>query len=147
MEGYQHVGKYISDIHKSGCIYFNKEFRELGIGAGQYIFLLNLYRCDGITQEELTAKVKLDKATTARAIKKLEDKGYVKRVKKENDRRAYKLELTEKAEEIREKVYLIMNEWDIKVRNCFTNEESQQLMKLLNKLSKSALITKEDIYE
>lgn len=40
-----------------------------------------------------------------------------------------------------------MNEWDIKVRNCFTNEESQELMKLLNKLSKSALITKEDIYE
>ena len=147
MEGYQHIGKYISDIHKSGCIYFNKEFRELGIGAGQYIYLLNLYRCDGITQEALTAKVKLDKATTARAIKKLEDKGYVKRIKKEHDKRAYKLELTEKAEAIREQVYLIMNEWDTKVRNCFTDEESQELIRLLDKLAKSSLITKEGIYE
>lgn len=147
MEGYQHIGKYISDIHKSSCIYFNKEFGKIGIGAGEYTFLLNLYKCDGITQEELTEKVKLDKATTARAIKKLEDKGYVKRVKKETDRRAYKLEITEKADQIREKVYLIMDEWETKVRNCFTNEESQELMKLLDKLSKSALITKEDTYE
>jgi DNA-binding MarR family transcriptional regulator len=147
MEGYEHIDKYISDIHKSSCIYFNKEFGKIGIGAGEYTFLLNLYKCDGITQEELTEKVKLDKATTARAIKKLEDKGYVKRVRKENDRRAYKLEITEKADQIREKVYLIMDEWETKVKNCFTNEESQELMKLLNKLSKSALITKEDIYE
>lgn len=146
MEDYQHISKYISDINKSSCIYFNKEFGKIGIGAGEYIFLLNLYKHDGITQEELTEKVKLDKATTARAIKKLENKGYVKRVKKESDRRAYKLKITDKAEQIREKVYLIMYEWETKVRKCFTNEESQELMILLNKLSKSALITKEDIY-
>ena len=75
MEGYEHIGKYISAIHKSSCIYFNKEFGKIGIGAGECTFLLNLYKCDGMTQEELTKKVKLDKATTERAIKKLEDKG------------------------------------------------------------------------
>lgn len=95
----------------------------------------------------MTKKVRLDKATTARAIKKLEDEGYVRRIKKESDKRAYRLELTEKAEQIKDDVYSIMNEWESKIRMCFTDEESQELMNLLNKLSKSSLINKEDIHE
>ncbi len=147
MDCYQHIGKYIGEIHRASCMYFGKKFSKFGIGAGQYLFLLNLYKNDGITQEELTEKVKLDKATTARAIKKLEDEGYVRRIKKESDRRAYKLELTEKAEQIKDDVYSIMNEWESKIRKCFTDGESQELMNLLNKLSKSSLINKEDINE
>jgi DNA-binding MarR family transcriptional regulator len=147
MDCYQHIGKYIGEIHRASCMYFSKKFSKFGIGAGQYLFLLNLYKSDGISQEELTEKVRLDKATTARAIKKLEDEGYVKRIKKESDRRAYKLELTEKADEIKAEVYSIMDEWETKIRNCFTDEESQELMNLLGKLSRSSLISKEDIYE
>ena len=147
MESCEAIGKYIGEIHRSSCIYFGKKFKRFGIGSGQYLFLLNLYKHDGITQEELAQKVKLDKGTTARAIKKLEDQGYVKRVKKENDRRAYKLEVTEKAEQIKKDVYVIMNEWENEVRKCLANEESQELENLLNKLSKSSLIAKEDMYE
>jgi Transcriptional regulators len=144
---YQHIGKYIGEIHRSSYMYFGKRFSKFGIGAGQYLFLLNLYENDGITQEELTKKVRLDKATTARAIKKLEDEGYVRRIKKESDKRAYRLELTEKAEQIKDDVYSIMNEWESEIRMCFTDEEFQELMNLLNKLSKSSLINKEDIHE
>jgi len=147
MKSYQRIGKYIGEIHRASGIYFSKKFSKYGIGAGQYLFLLNLYTHDGITQEQLTDEIKLDKATTARAIKRLEDEGYITRMKKENDRRAYNLKLTEKAELIREDVYLIMEEWEAEVRNSLTNEESHQLMNLLNKLAKSPLITKGDKYE
>lgn len=147
MDCYQHIGKYIGEIHRASYMYFGKRFNKFGIGAGQYLFLLNLYENDGITQEELTRKVRLDKATTARAIKKLEDEGYVRRIKKESDKRAYRLELTEKAEQIKDDVYSIMNEWESEIRMCFTDDESQELMNLLNKLSKSSLINKEDVHE
>lgn len=135
----EHIGKYIGEIHRSSGMYFSKKFSKFRIGSGQYLFLLNLYRNNGITQEELTEKVKLDKATTARAIKKLEDEGYVNRVRKENDRRAYRLELTEKAEGIKEDVYSIMNEWETKIRSCLTKEEAEELVNLLSKLSNSSL--------
>lgn len=139
MDSCQHIGKYISELHRASGMYFSKKFNKFGIGSGQYIFLLNLYRSSGITQEELTEKVRLDKATTARAIKKLEDEGYVNRVKKENDKRAYRLELTEKAENIKEEVYSIMNEWEDKVRSCLTLEETEELINLLSKLRNSSL--------
>lgn len=139
MDNCQHIGKYIGELHRASGIYFSKKFNKFGIGSGQYIFLLNLYRNSGITQEELTDIVKLDKATTARAIKKLEEEGYVSRVKKENDKRAYRLELTEKAENIKEEVYSIMDQWENKVRSCLTQEETEELINLLSKLRNSSL--------
>lgn len=139
MDNCQHIGKYIGELHRASGIYFSKRFNKFGIGSGQYIFLLNLYRNSGITQEELTDIVKLDKATTARAIKKLEEEGYVSRVKKENDKRAYRLELTEKAENIKEEVYSIMDQWENKVRSCLTQEETEELINLLSKLRNSSL--------
>lgn len=139
MHNCEHIGKYIGELHRASGIYFSKKFSKFGIGSGQYVFLLNLYKNSGITQEELTEKVKLDKATTARAIKKLEDEGYVSRVKKENDKRAYRLELTEKAENIKEEVYSIMEQWENKVRGCLTKEETEELINLLIKLRNSSL--------
>lgn len=139
MDNCQHIGKYIGELHRASGIYFSKKFNKFGIGSGQYIFLLNLYKNSGITQEELTDIVKLDKATTARAIKKLEEEGYVSRVKKENDKRAYRLELTKKAENIKEEVYSIMDQWENKVRSCLTKEETEELINLLSKLRNSSL--------
>lgn len=143
MKGCQYIGRYIGEIHRASCIYFSKQFNKFGIGSGQYLFLLNLYKNEGITQEELTERLKLDKATTARAIKKLEDEGYVERIKKETDRRAYNLKLTEKANEIREDVYSIMNQWESRIESCLNEEESDKLVELLEKLANSSLIRKE----
>ena len=69
------------------------------------------------------------------------------RVKKETDRRAYSLKLTDKADKIKEEVYLIMNEWESKIASCFDKEESKNLMELLRKLANSSLFNKENINE
>lgn len=143
----QRIGRYIAEIHRASGIYFTKRFNKFGIGSGQCLFLLTLYDNNGMTQEKLTKKLKLDKATTARAIKKLEDEGYVKRIKKEDDRRAYNLMITEKAEEIKEEVYSIMNEWESMIKNCIKREEAEELLILLGKLANSSLVNKEDVYE
>lgn len=42
---------------------------------------------EGVTQEELTAMVCVDKAATARAVKSLEMEGYLRWVQDEKDRR------------------------------------------------------------
>lgn len=147
IDGCEYIGKYIGEIHRISCMHLSKKFSKFGIGSGQYLFLLNLYKNEGITQEELSEKLKLDKATTARAIKKLELEGYVTRSKRENDRRAYSLMTTKKAQIIKEEVYLIMNEWEHMVKNCFTEEESKALMSLLRKLTNSSLFSKEEFYE
>ena len=60
---------------------------KYNITAAEQPFFMALQRCEGVTQEELTAMVCVDKAVTTRVVKSLEDKGYLTRVKDTQDRR------------------------------------------------------------
>lgn len=61
--------------------------RKYNITAAEQPFFMNLQHCEGVTQEELTAMVCVDKAVTTRVVKSLEEKGYLTRVKDTQDRR------------------------------------------------------------
>ena len=99
------IGKYISQLYRKGGTQISKEISTFGIGQGQLMFLTQLYKQDGISQEELTEILRIDKGTTARAIKKLEEENLVTRIKDEQDRRAYKVYLTEKAKSIESNIF------------------------------------------
>ena len=96
------VGKYISIIHRTGSSFLSKEFSKFNIGSGQYMYLIHLYKNDGLSQEELTEILNIDKGTTAKSIKKLETEGFVMRVKDKNDKRINRVYLTPKALEIKD---------------------------------------------
>ena len=96
------IGKYISQIYRKGRAFISKGLTQYDMGYGQMLFLLQLYRQDGISQEELTEKLNIDKGTTARSIKKLEKEGFIIRLKDEHDKRAYKIYLTDKSKEKQE---------------------------------------------
>ena len=63
------IGKYISQIYRKGRAFISKGLTQYDMGYGQMLFLLQLYNQDGISQEELTEKLNIDKGTTARSIK------------------------------------------------------------------------------
>lgn len=130
----KYIGRYISQIHRKGRIYISKELNDLGIGSGQVMFLLELYRGDGKSQEDLAEALHIDKGTTARAIKKLEEAGFVSRVKDEIDKRANKVYLTNKGKEVQENVFSIMIKWENKIVTNLSKEESKHLLNLLNKV-------------
>ena len=100
----RHIGKYISLLHRKGSIFINRELSNYGIGSGQFMFLLELYIQDGRNQEELSERLKIDKGTTARALKKLEEQGFITRLKDECDKRSNKIYLTQKAKDVQENV-------------------------------------------
>lgn len=72
--------------------------------AAEQPFFMALRRKEGITQDELTAIVCVDKSAAARAIKSLEQKGYIIRLKDEKDKRHNRVYQTEKAKQIGEEV-------------------------------------------
>ena len=68
----------------------------------------------------------------ARSIKKLEDKGLVKRQIDENNRRQNKISLTEKGEEILEKSTDILHDWEESVildEGYISKEMLQKILK------------------
>ena len=98
------------------------------------MFLLELYIQDGRNQEELSERLKIDKGTTARALKKLEEQGFITRLKDECDKRSNKIYLTQKAKDVQETVYDILDEWNKKLRESLSKEEEDIVEKLLMKV-------------
>jgi len=101
-------GHYVSVIYRHLQIYLNHQFTAYGFGSGQHMFFNFISRHEGTTQKELSRIMVIDKATTAKAVRKLTELGYVRAVQKEEDRRSYGLYLTDKGREILPEVRSIL---------------------------------------
>jgi len=93
-------GRLIAMLYRMAGLYSGKELPRLKIGAGQYIFLAALFDEQGQSQDELTRKVYVDKGNTARALSKLEGRGYIRRIPDKNDQRKKRIYLESGAMEI-----------------------------------------------
>ena len=89
-------GRYISVIYRHLQILLNNRLNPYGIGSGQYIFISAIHKNPGISQKDLTNLIKIDRATTAKALIKLEANGYVNRITDKDDKRYNQLYLTQK---------------------------------------------------
>ncbi len=124
----------ITMLSRSKIAYMSRELKAYGFGWGDYDFLMILYyRKEGVSQEDLAKSLTVSKTTSMRAIKKLESEGYVFRKRDENDRRAYKIYLTEKGKAIQETIWQKLADWDEMIFSDFSTEDRKSLQLLLNK--------------
>ncbi|MDV4151472.1 MarR family transcriptional regulator [Clostridium sp. AL.422] len=130
---YENIAKYISEIQRMGNIFFLKELSHLGLGYGQFNFLMELYRKDGVRQEDLSLNLKIDKGTTARAVKKLEIEGFITRVNDDKDKRAYRLFLTDKGLKHKKEICNVAKSWEENLTKNLTFEEKEIILNLLKK--------------
>lgn len=143
----EYFGRYISILYRQASVFYSKEFNKFGIGAGQYMFMIHLYKNDGISQEKLSELINIDKGTTAKAIKKLEELGYVERNKDISDKRVNKIYLTDKALEIKNEFLTSLNKWENMLTLNLSDEEILYGLKILNKLTKNVSKKQEVINE
>lgn len=103
----------ISVLYRFSNRYFDRHLAKYGIGSGQLMFLLLINEYEGISMQQLSTIVEMDKGTTTKSIQKLIDEQYVSAEADENDKRVKKLYTTPKADEIMGDLYQIRN-------NCFS---------------------------
>ena len=75
--------------------YIGSALSKYNITAAEQPFFMAIQHHKGITQEELTAIVCVDKAATARAVRSLEEKGFLVREQDEHDRRQNRIYATD----------------------------------------------------
>lgn len=128
------IGKYISQIYRKGGIFITKALAKEGIGSGQLMFLIELYKKDGRTQDDLSTSLNIDKGTTARALKKLEDENFIVRLKDERDKRAHNVYLTDKGKEVKSTVYGVFDELEDIMTQSLSHDEKETIIMLLKKI-------------
>ncbi|CAN7342820.1 MarR family transcriptional regulator [Paenibacillus sp. LjRoot153] len=132
------IPRWVSLIYRYGQMYIGEHLKKFEIGRGQHIFLNALYKEDGLTQEELSDYLKIDKGTTAKALKKLEEQGYVTRIVSEKDKRCNEVFLTDKARGIKEDVRKVLTDWRERLTFGLSDVEKQMALTILEKMGHNA---------
>ncbi len=139
MKKKESIGRLISCINRYTHIYLRDSMQKYNLGSGQFRLLTTLYKHgDGINQEYFANFLKMDKATAARSIKKMENAGFILRKKDENDKRAYNVFLTDKAKELQPKIKYILTRWTQILLKDFSEEEQKEYINFLKKSEKNA---------
>lgn len=112
----------------------NIEFKEYDLTRGQYLYLVRIYEQPGIIQEKLAEMIKVDRTTAARAVKKLEENGFIERRDDEENKKIKRLFPTNKGKEVAPYI-LVENAYSNEVAlNGLSNEEAEVLSDLLEKV-------------
>ncbi|MBN2900133.1 MAG: MarR family transcriptional regulator [Clostridia bacterium] len=93
-------GKYISVIMRHQRIVLDHAFKKFGFSSGQHGFFLEIATHEGLNQKELADRRKMTKGTTNKAIKKLEEDGFVRTQIDPSDKRLHCVFLTDHGREI-----------------------------------------------
>ncbi|GIN23280.1 MarR family winged helix-turn-helix transcriptional regulator [Siminovitchia fordii] len=133
------IAKWISILHRQFQIYLNRELKEHDIHSAEYIFLVNLDEESGVSQEHLSSNLYINKAATARAIARLEQRGYIKRIRDPLDNRAYLVTLTTKGLEMKNFIQVRLAYWTQTITADLTVEEKDDMIHKIKKMSAYAL--------
>ncbi|UKK85593.1 MarR family transcriptional regulator [Sphingopyxis sp. BSN-002] len=144
-EGFRHPAEYYTNPENSIGYLARIVFRSFSrllergtlthdVSAGQWRFLRQLWREDGITQRELSERVGMREPTTVVALKGLEKAGFITRKKTEDDRRKTFIYLTPHAK----KLELVLAPMNAEVHEVatrgMTDAEVETLQKLMRRV-------------
>lgn len=91
------IGENIGILNRQFNIFLNRELAGTELNATEFMYIGYLYQNDGIAQDDLARKFLVDKAAITRTLKNMEKKGFIRRVKSEEDGRERHIYLTDKA--------------------------------------------------
>lgn len=98
----------------------------------QYIAMMVLWEEKEITVKALGQRLYLDSGTLTPLLKKLEQKGYVQRIRSKDDERNLIIRLTDEGEQLKQTAVEIPSQMGKCV--CLSTEEAQTLYSLLYKM-------------
>jgi DNA-binding MarR family transcriptional regulator len=104
----------IHNISKNQIKYLKSRIEEYDLGR-EIRYVMMVYDNPGCSQDDLVNIYGESKANVAKALKKLEDEGFIKREVNPDNRRKYMLGATSKAEELVPKVRQISKDWEREV--------------------------------
>ncbi|MDR4229122.1 MarR family winged helix-turn-helix transcriptional regulator [Bacillus mojavensis] len=115
----------------------NIEFKEYNLTKGQYLYLVRICENPGIIQEKLAEMIKVDRTTAARAIKKLEMNGFIKKMDDDHNKKIKKLFPTEKGKDVFPVIKRENDHSNSVALAGFSEKEAETIFHLLQRIRKN----------
>lgn len=126
--------KLTNSLYRFTQNYTDMALKKFELSCGSYPFLLELNKNEGISQNQLSRELNVDKAMSARTISRLIDLGYVRKEEDSEDSRAYKLFLTDKARTIIPDIKDEIQRWILTITDGLDEHEKEMLTNLLERV-------------
>lgn len=138
----------MSAISRYWYRYTHRSLKTLDIAGSEHSIIMALAVKECMNQEELSEYLSLDKGTIAKALAKLEGKGFVNRKVNEDNRREKIVTLTEYGKEEVGKISAVSETWKDEVLKGVSEEDKEVFFRTLLLVSlKARMLVDEDTYE
>jgi DNA-binding MarR family transcriptional regulator len=125
-------------ISKTRAKFFScllKTLQPYDVTPEQWGLLNRLWAQDGLNQKDIAQLMIKDQTNLTRMIDKLEDKGYLLRMKDPNDRRAFLIHLTEEGKKLEHVLIPLVIELEEKLTENISQSKIEIIKKILQQMS------------
>lgn len=136
-DNYPFIG-LIHNISKNQMKYLKIRYEEFDLDH-DVIYVMMIYDNPHMSQDELVKVSGQSKGNIAKILKKLEDKGLIKREINPENRRKYMLKTTKKGDELVPKIRQISADWEREVGITEEDNELKERLKLIAIKSKKIM--------
>lgn len=115
---------YITDRYSK--MFLDKELEPLGLNSSQHMYIMEICKNPGITQDNFLKIFYINPSNVTRAISHLEKEGFIKRESSTQDKRTCHLYPTKKAEAAYHRIIDIRNDWYKIALKDFSPEDKER---------------------
>jgi DNA-binding MarR family transcriptional regulator len=131
----------MNNITRSQAMFLTEGLMKQGIvdvSAANSPLMLSVCRAPGRSQEEIAHDICLDKSTVARSLVQLEERGYIVRIPKTEDKRCLLVYPTDKMYELIPSVRRIISDWYDHILEGVSDEELEFFHSVLIRLEQNS---------
>ena len=140
----RNVGFLLHDVSRLIRKRFDRRARALGITRAQWRVLVHLAPRQGINQSALADILELDNVTLGRHIDRLEDTGWLERRPDPEDRRAWRLYLTDRSRPLLDRMEALAVTTQAEALTGIPRAELDRLMATLMSIKRNILSREAD---
>lgn len=128
------ISRALSTVYRLTQSHVSRQLGPFALGSGQFMFFMVVMNNEGATQEDISTRLRVDKATTAKALRKLVDEGYVAKERDPVDGRVWHIHLTEKGHALIPQVMSCLRGWSDILYAGFSAAEKKDFTEMLERI-------------
>ncbi|WP_299984938.1 MarR family winged helix-turn-helix transcriptional regulator [uncultured Ruegeria sp.] len=126
----------LNQAAEESSLEFQRVYKDrYGMLRTEWRVLFHLGNYGEMTARDIGARAKIHKTKVSRAVRRLEQRRYLKRLRDENDRRVERLSLTSSGQTVYQELRGIAHDYDAKLAAHFTTGEAALLRMMLRRLA------------
>ena len=133
----------VSIIHRKTQIYLNQELKKYGLNSAEFVYLIHIKEKESTGLKSIGAHLRMDDAQTTRVIRSLEGKNLVNKLRSQEDKRAFDVELTELGKKVKPLIIEDLNKWIALITEGLGESEVEALERNLSLVAHNATMLTE----